>query len=129
MNRTSFRFLNVFTVISLALAMIFAAFSQTTFAQEKLSKGEVNRLIATAKTPAEHQRLADYYNAEAKRYQAQVDEHNAMIAAYKANPSSKHQASLLTHCENLVSDFKDISTKSGELAQMHQQMANEAAGK
>ena len=129
MNRISFRSLNIFTVVALALAMIFGAFSQTSFAQEKLSKGELNKLIATAKTPAEHQRLADYYNAEAKRYQAQVDEHNAMIAAYKANPSSKHQASLVTHCQNLVTDFQDLSTKSQELAQMHQQMANEAAGK
>ena len=129
MNRTTFRIAKLFSALSLALVMVFGAFNQTAFAQEKMSKGQIDKLIATAKTSAEHQRIADYYKAEAKRYQAQADEHNAMITAYKANPSSKHQGSLLTHCENLASDLKDLSKKSQELADMHQQMANEAAGK
>lgn len=129
MNRTTFRILSTISLFSVAIVMIFGSFGHTASAQEKLSKGELNKLIATAQTSAEHQRIADYYKAEAKRYQAQADEHNAMIVAYKANPNSKHQASLVTHCQNLATDLKDLVTKSEELAQMHQQMATEAAGK
>jgi hypothetical protein len=129
MTRTHSRSVNIFTVVSLALVMLFGAFGQSASAQDKVSKDQLNKLIATARTPAEHQRIADYYQGQARQYQAQVDEHNAMIAAYKANPSSKHQAALLTHCQNLVTDLKDLSTKSQELAHMHQQMANEAAAK
>ena len=129
MNRISFRTVSFVSVLSLAVVMMFGAFTQTAFAQGKLDKSQVNTLISTAKTPADHQRIADYYKAEAKDYLAQADEHKAMIAAYKANPSSKHQAALLTHCENLAADLKDLSTKSQELAQLHEKMASETATK
>jgi len=129
MNRISFRTVSFVSVLSLAVVLMFGAFAQTAFAQGKLDKSQVNTLISTAKTPADHQRIADYYKAEAKDYLAQADEHKAMIAAYKANPSSKHQAALLTHCENLAADLKDLSTKSQELAQLHEKMASETATK
>ena len=129
MNRISFRTVSFLSVLALAAAMIFGTITQTAFAQDKLDKSQLNTLISTAKTAAEHQRIADYYKAEAKDYLAQADEHKAMIAAYKANPSSKHQASLLTHCENLAADLKDMSAKSQELAQLHEKMASEAATK
>jgi hypothetical protein len=45
------------------------AFGQTISSQqtkpEHLSKRQLNSLIATAKTPAEHQRIAQYYQAKA----------------------------------------------------------------
>jgi len=128
-NRAYSCSINCLTALSLAVVLTFGVFGQTALAQDKLGKGELSKLIASAKSPAEHQRLAAYYKGEAKRYQAQVDEHQTMIAAYKANPSSKHQASLLTHCENEVTDLKNLSKESDELAQMHQEMASEATAK
>jgi hypothetical protein len=91
MNRISTRIASLLSVLSLAVVMTLGAFSQTAYAQDTLSKTQLNALIATAKTPAEHQRIA--YQQEATRFLAQADEHKAMIAAYKANPSTKHQAS------------------------------------
>jgi hypothetical protein len=126
------RTLNILSILSLAFVMTAAAFGQTTSAQqtkpEHFSKGQLNTLIATAKTPAEHQRIAQYYQAKAQDYLAQAKEHEQMVAAYKANPSltAKSQASTINHCEYFVQTFNDLAAKSQELAQLHERMAKEA---
>jgi hypothetical protein len=77
-------------------------------------------LIATAKTPAEHQRIARYYQAK---------KHEAMVAAYKANSSlsnDKNQASTISHCVYFVTTFKALADNSQELATLHDRMAKEA---
>ena len=131
MKRT-FAMLSVF---SLAIVMTAAAVGQTTSSrqtrQEHLSKGQLYTLISTAKTPAEHQRIAQYYQAKAQDYLAQAKEHEQMVAAYKANPSltAKSQASTINHCEYFVKTFNELAVKSQELAQLHEHMAEEAEHK
>ena len=129
------RTLSIFSILSLAFVMAVAAFGQTASAPqtkpEHLGKRQLNTLIATAKTPAEHQRIAQYYQAKAQDYLAQAKEHEQMVAAYKANPSltAKSQASTINHCEYFVQTFKDLAAKSQELAQLHDQIANDAEQK
>ena len=129
------RIISIFSILSLAFVMNVAAFAQTTAAQptklEHLSKRQLNTLIAAAKTPAEHQRIAQYYQAKAQDYLAQAKEHEQMVAAYKENPSltAKSQASTINHCEYFAQTFRDLATKSQELAQLHEQMAKEAEQK
>ena len=129
------RTISIFSILSLAFVMTVAAFGQTTSAQqtkpEHFSKRQLNSLIATAKTPAEHQRIAQYYQAKAQDYLAQAKEHEQMVKAYKANPSltAKSQASTINHCEYFVRTFKDLAAKSQELAQLHEQMAVQAEQK
>ena len=129
------RTLSILSMFSLALVMTVAAFGQTASTQqtkpEHFSKRQLNSLIATAKTPAEHQRIAQYYQAKAQDYLAQAEEHEQMVAAYKANPSltAKSQASTINHCEYFVQTFKDLAAKSQELAQLHEQMGNDVEQK
>ena len=89
-------------------------------------------MIATAKTPAEHERIAQYYKAKAVDYLAQAKEHEAMVAAYKANSSlsnDKNQASTISHCEYFVTTFKALADNSQEMATLHERMAKEAPEK
>jgi len=129
MKRT-FAFLSV---LSLAFVMTFAAVAQSPSTPqpkpEHLSKKQLSALIATAKTPAEHERIAKFYESSAQDYRVEAQEHEAMIAAYKANSSlstNKNQASTINHCEYFVTTFKDKAAKSQELAQLHEQMAKDA---
>jgi hypothetical protein len=94
-----------------------------------LGKQQLKRLIATAKTPAEHERIAQDYRDEAQNYLAQAQEHAAMVAMYKANPSvnAKNQAATINHCEYFAAKFNSLVVKSQELAKMHEQMATDAA--
>ena len=118
----------------LALVTVFiittAAFAQTPVVPqakpEHLSKQQLNTLIASAKTPAEHERLAQYYRAQASDYLAEAKDHESMVAAYKANSSlsnEKNRTSTIGHCEYFVKTFKELAVKSQELAALHEQMA------
>ncbi len=123
MKRTT----SILSVVSLALVMTAAAFAQAP-KPEPLTKQQLNTLIATAKTPAEHQRIASYYELSAQDYKTQAQDHVEMIAAYKANSSlsnSKNQAGTIGHCEYFVTTLNQLAAKSEELARMHQQMAND----
>jgi hypothetical protein len=121
----------VLSVLSLAFVLTAAAFAQTSPAPkpEHLSKQQLNTLIATANTPAEHERIANYYQAKAVDYLAQAKEHEEMIAAYKANTvlsNDKNQASTINHCEYFVTTFKALADNSQDLAAIHERMAKEA---
>ena len=122
------------TILSLALAL--AVFAQAAPAQqskpEHLNKQQLNTLIANAKTPAEHERIAQYYEGKAVDYRAEAVEHQAMVAAYKANSSlsnEKNRASTIGHCEYFVKTFNELAVKSQELAKMHEQMAKDVEQK
>ena len=117
-------------ILSLTIVLTIAAFGQVSAAQrqqaEKLNEQQLLSLIATAKTPAEHMRLARYYEAKAQDYLAQSKEHAQMAEQYKKNPltsSSKWATGTVGHCEYFAQTFKDAATKMQELAQMHEQMA------
>jgi uncharacterized protein YxeA len=125
------------TIVILSSIVVLAIVALASVAQaqpnpQKLTKQQLNSLIATAKTPAEHRRIAEYYSAKALDYQAQAKEHEQMVAAYKANSSlstNKNQASTISHCEYFVTTFEALAKNSQELAAEHEQMATEAAGK
>src|SRR5579863_8174516 len=129
------RTLSILSILSLAFVVTAAAFSQTASAQqtkpEHFSKRQLNTLIAEAKTPAEHQRIAQYYHAKAEDYLAQAKEHEQMLAAYKANPSltAKSQASTINHCEYFVKTFNELAVKSQEFAKLHEQMVEDVKQK
>jgi hypothetical protein len=131
---------SIHIILSLALAMTVAFFGQAAFAQqhhhhnkgERLSQQQLLSLIATAKTPAEHRRLAHYYDDKAEDYLAQSAQHQKEADAYKMNPmtsSSKFATGTVNHCQFFAQSFKDDAAKMKELAQMHEDMAKDAEGK
>jgi hypothetical protein len=129
------RTLAVLSVLSFTLIMTVAAVAQapsTKAKPEQLSKQQLNTLISTANTPAEHQRIASFYEANALDYRAQAQEHEAMILTYKSNSSlsnDKNRASTIGHCEYFVKSLNNLAAKNDELAQIHKEMAKEAGKK
>lgn len=126
----------ILSLLSLAFVMTAVSFAQTPSAQqpkpEHLSKHQLNTLIATARTPAAHRRIAQYYEAKAQDYLAQSKEHEQMLGAYNQNSSasnSKHGRYTTYHCEYFVEKFKEMAAKSQELSQLHEQMARDAEQK
>ena len=124
------------TTLALVLALTVAVFAQSAPAQqsrpEHLNKQQLNTLIATAKTPAEHERIAQYYAVKTVDYHAQAVEHEAMVAAYRANSSlsnEKTRTSTIGHWEYFVKTFNDLAVKSQELAKLHEEMAKDTEQK
>ncbi len=129
------RTISILSILSLAFVMTATTFAKTPSTErsqsEHLNKQQLNTLIATASTPAEHRLIAQYYQTKALDYAAQAQEHEQMIEAYNANPSrgGKSRASFIDHCEYSAKHSKDLATKSQELAQLHEQMAKDAEQK
>ena len=129
------RTISVLSILSFALVMTIVTLAQAPPAQklkaEHLSKHQLKSLISTAKTPAEHQRIAQYYEAKAQDYLSQSNEHEEMLAAYKQNGyiRNRNQANAIYHCQYFVEQFKEMAAKSQELAQLHEQMAKDAEQK
>jgi hypothetical protein len=125
------------TIVILSSIFVFAVLALASVAQaqpnaEKLSKHDLQSLVASAKTPAEHNRLAQYYSAQAQDYLAQSKEHEQMAEQYKANAltsSSKYAAGTVNHCAYLAKSFKASAAQMQVLSQEHAAMAKEAGQK
>jgi hypothetical protein len=95
---------------------------------EILTGKEVRDLIANAKTPAEHRKLARHFAAVAARYEADAADHVAEAKAYRTAPGaseSKRPGSPDTaaHCDRLADAARNAATAARELARDHEQMA------
>ena len=125
-----------FGIFAVALVLVISVVGLISAAQqqkpEKLTKRQLLSLIATAKTPAEHQRIAEYYHAKAQEYLAEAKEHGEMAEAYKKNPmtnSSKFATGTVNHCEYFAQSFKEMAAKMQDLANRHEQRAKDAETK
>ena len=92
------------TALTLTTSVLFiGAFSQVS-AGTILSKDEVKELSATAATPADHLKLAAYFNSQADQFEAEAVEHEGLANAHRIKTDAladKHTMSGNTagHCD------------------------------
>ncbi len=118
----------IVTVIALlaAAAGVTVSISSAVESAGKLSKTELKALIVSAKTPADHAKLAKYYRYEAAMLQAEVKDHDEMAADYDKNPMGHpipKAQTLGDHCRNLVRYDNEAVKEANEMAAMHEEMA------
>ena len=99
-----------------------------------ISKTELKVLLKTAKEPADHRKIAEYYRREAQRLSAEAKNHRNMGEIYQSSPlpfEGKHVYGSvgLSHCRY----WADLQTKEAKeaeaLATLHDEMAKEAEQK
>ncbi len=123
------------TAIIPLFVLLFAAVSGVQAASPKdLSKKDVARLVATAKSPADHLRIAGYYQAEAGRLEAEAQEHEELAAIYRKSATAPAAAikspmapNTAAHCEYFAKTIREAAKSVRELAAAHEQMAKDAA--
>jgi hypothetical protein len=131
MNRTfaaSVR--GLFSVLLLALLAGLVADIGSAAEQQKaiLSSKQLKALVATAKTPADHLKLARHYAAMADKHEAEANEHIALAAEYRKAPrasESKRPMSPDTaaHCEYYAEHCRKAAQEMRTMAKMHEEMA------
>ena len=98
--------------------------------QVKLSHKQVKELIANAKEPADHEKLAAYYRSKAEQAKAAVVQHQEMLDAYSkapwSHPVAKAQGGPVAMCQNLIRLYEQEEKANSDLAAYHDQMAKEA---
>lgn len=99
---------------------------------QKLSKKRLKTLIANARTPEDHERIAAYFRTEGEQLKAKQREHEEELAEYLKNPSSHPVPKWPTmdqHCRQLIFYYSKAAQKVFELADLHDEMAKKARQK
>lgn len=84
----------------------------------------IEQMVASAKTPADHEAIAAYYDKEAAQAGAEVRMHAELAARYKSFPRLSTQA---MHCERMAHSYQEAAGDARALAAEHREMAKQAA--
>jgi len=96
-----------------------------------LKKSELKNLIANAKTPVDHERIAHHFDAEAAQWEAEASTHEELALYYRRNPDPtawrySRSPRSFEHCDSLVKDLRKAAQASRDLAADHREMAKQA---
>ena len=120
------------TVFAVAVGMLTAMVSVPAGAKDKpWSKTELKGLTSSAETKAAHARMAQYFEAEATKYEAEAKEHGELALLYQRNSSAsptKYPGSMqsFNHCDSLRKSLQQAAENARELAAEHRGMEKEA---
>ena len=104
--------------------------------QSVTTNNQVKALIASAKTPDDHRKLAAYFNQEADRLEADAKGHAELADAYRQHPHStgggKQSGAgsifqTAEHCDSAAKSLREAAKDLRELAAEHEQMAKDVA--
>ena len=87
-----------------------------------------------ANTPADHERIAQYYDAEAARYEADAKEHEDEAGYYAGHQHpiatghspNNYDHYMVSHCPQIAAKLKEAAQESRALAAGHREMAKAA---
>ena len=126
MTMFSVRIAAVFSALALA-ASVAAFAAQEPKSTDLLTAKQVQELVATADTPADHTRLQKHYLALAAKYDADAAEHAGLAQSYRKPhvgrlmPGSRTKQA--EHCDQLTQTLRDAAKGARELASEHGQVA------
>ena len=85
--------------------------------------------VKTAKTAADHQAIASYYDAEATDAKKKADEHRKMADTYTAGTSigkGTGPVPLPQHCQALAKEYDEQASHFTAMADTHRELAKAA---
>ena len=87
----------------------------------------IEQMISQAKTPADHEAIAAYYDKEAQDAHQKHALHQQFSKSYSTVPVLKTKTGAVAHCDTIAKKYEDIAKEDEALAKMHRDMAK--AGK
>jgi len=85
----------------------------------------LNQMITDAKTPADHEAIAAYYQQEAATAQAKADLHRRSAASYRKANLDK-PVGMAKMCDGIAAMWDKVAADARELAKSHHDMARTA---
>ena len=86
----------------------------------------VEHMIADAKTPADHEAIAAYYDQEAQAAHQKHEEHLQLKASYEKMPHLASKTGLPGHCNTIAANYEKTAKEYEALAKLHRDMAKTA---
>jgi hypothetical protein len=118
------------TLVILALVAVLSLTTQHGWAQEA-AKFDLEKAITGARTPADHEAIASYYDREATAAKAKAEEHRRLAETYRTLAVSGRTPlqPMGMHCQQLAEIYERAAADNAALATAHRQMAQEATQK
>jgi hypothetical protein len=124
-------------VFAVAMAMLAAVVSVPAGAAKArtLGQSELKNLISNAKTVADHEWIAQYFDSEATKYDAEAKDHSEFAASYQASANAStvpYKAAATAsvrnaeHCNGIGIQLRKAAEEDRQLAAEHRGMAKEA---
>ncbi len=94
-----------------------------------LKPKEVKALVANAKSPADHLKLARHFTAMAEKHEAEAKEHDELAAEYRRNPrmgaagKTPMTGNTAEHCKYYVEHCRNAAKQMRSMAMAHEEMA------
>jgi len=107
-----------FGVLIIALALVTVAACSSV-----PSANDIPASIANASTPADHQRIADFFTQKAANYEIEAAWHEKMALSYTNRPKGD-LPSMIAHCRTLRDQFANAAKEARLLADAHRQLAS-----
>ena len=107
--------------IGLGLFLIGTASAQT------LPDAELRKLATSAKTAADHKRLAAHYRSHAAEHEADARLHDELVAAFRRNKADDDAWDLARDAAHYADHSREAAEALRELATLHEAMATRAA--
>ena len=93
--------------------------------QAAVTSDNLNQAIANAKTPAEHEAIAAYYEQEAADTKKKADLHRHVAETYRKLGISK-PVGMAEMCDDIAAMWDKIAADQEKLAKAHTEMAKKA---
>ena len=111
-------------IVAVLVALGALGYPQRCSAQEGKN---IEQMIAEAKTPADHEAIAAYYDKEAQAAHEQHAKHKKLADSYGAVPALKTKSgTLYNHCTDAAKKYAGIAKDYEALAKVHKEMAKAA---
>jgi hypothetical protein len=115
-------------MLLLPCALLVAGVLSLSAARALAEEGQdIEQEIANAKTAADHEKIASFYDGEAKSAESKADEHDRMAASYKkAGGGVIVKLHLDQHCADISKRYREVAKDARNLAAAHREMAKDA---
>ena len=93
----------------------------------------IEQMITTAKTPADHKAIANFYQAEGTRFQRESEQHAGVAKKVASEaggqmPWASHHYEWAEHCRKLADSLGQAAHEAQALAKIHERIAQSSAG-
>jgi hypothetical protein len=109
----------------LSLALLALTFGGSP-ARADVTIDNVSTSIASAKTAADHEAIAKYFEGQAAEARKSAEAHKAMLKSYERFGTGKEQAKHATHCKDAIRSYENLAKDYDALAKDHMEMAKGA---
>ncbi len=85
----------------------------------------IEQMIAEAKTPADHEAIAAFYEEQARLVRQRQMQHERMRDSYAGRYPTKKTV-MVTHCNQIIKRHQEMAQDYEALAKLHREMAQAA---